>query len=197
MAPITKIERERRTELYERGLKECSSCAEVLPLAQFRPNQRGWMGLYSRCRDCKNTVDNEHRKRTPKYQAARQKRWRDANPDQSHAIAKAYRDTHQLKERLRSGRLRAEKADVPADDITAADLLADWERRGIDAAKCVYTGQPLQDGWHLDHAIPLSQSGTPGHVVSNLVPCNRTPNSSKGRRRWIDYLADRAEADYA
>jgi hypothetical protein len=137
----------------------------------------------------------EHQQRSPAYQVARQKkRWRDANPERSHQISKTYRDAHPLEERLRSGRLRAEKAGLPAIRITAAELLADWQRRGIDPTRCVYTGEPLEERWSIDHAVPLSVAGTPGHVVTNLVPTNRGINSTKGRRRWLDYLADRAEA---
>lgn len=81
---------------------------------------------------------------------------------------------------------------LPAAGIAADELLQDWERRGIDPTVCVYTGQALQDGWHLDHAVPLSHPNTPGHVVANLVPSNPTVNRAKRRRHWVDYLADRA-----
>ncbi|OBK95768.1 hypothetical protein A5645_11075 [Mycobacterium asiaticum] len=57
----------------------------------------------------------------------------------------------------------------------------------------MYTGQPVRDRWHIDHTIPLSVNGTPGDVVTNLVPCNPGPNRWKGPRDWINSLADRAE----
>lgn len=132
MGMITKAEREIRMGLYEQGLKKCSSCAGNLPLGRFRPNTESWMGLRSRCVDCDNAAKMEYQRRTPERQAARQKRWREANLHRSHEIAKEYRDSHPIEERLRSGRIRAEQAGLPADDITAAELLADWERRGID-----------------------------------------------------------------
>ena len=86
------------------------------------------------------------------------------------------------------------KAGLPADAITPPELLADWQRRGIDPGRCIYTGEPLEDRWHLDHMIPLRYADSPGHVVSNLVPCNRGANLAKGKRGWLDFLADRAEA---
>lgn len=195
MGMISKAEHLRRMELYDQGLKQCSMCSRELPIEQFRPNTRGWMGLRSRCSDCDNAASSGFRRRTPEYQRQRQKRWREANLDRSHAIGKAYRDAHGLKERLRAGRYRARKAGVPVEEITPEELLADWDRRGIDPDKCVYTGEPLISSWALDHAYPLSQPGSPGHVVSNLVPTNRSLNSSKGRRHWVEYLADRAEAN--
>ncbi|WP_167097130.1 HNH endonuclease [Mycobacterium sp. DL592] len=100
-----------------------------------------------------------------------------------------------IREKLRRGKNRAIKAGIPADDITVAELLSDWERRVIDPTRCVYTGEQLQDGWHIDHAVPLSHPNTPGHVVANLVPCNPKVNVAKWRRHWIDFLADRAVAE--
>ncbi|WP_160101585.1 hypothetical protein [Rhodococcus sp. T7] len=97
-------------------------------------------------------------------------------------------------QRLNSGAVRARKLGVTADSITPEELLADWERRGISPDRDVYTGQPLQDGWHLDHAVPLSAPGTPGHVVSNLVPTNPRTNTTKRRRNFVEFLADRAQA---
>ncbi|MUL85041.1 MULTISPECIES: hypothetical protein [unclassified Mycolicibacterium] len=98
-----------------------------------------------------------------------------------------------IREKLRRGKNRASKAGLPAHAITKAELLADWQRRGIDPDRCVYTGELLQDDWNIDHAVPLSHPNTPGHVVTNIVPCNPRANRSKGRRHWVDFLADRAE----
>lgn len=79
MAAITKAERERRDRLYERGLKQCNTCEEPLPLHMFSPRSDGYRGLNGTCKDCKNVQAADYRQRTPEYQASRQKRWRDAN----------------------------------------------------------------------------------------------------------------------
>lgn len=45
MAGITQAEREQRDRLYERGLKQCNTCDEPLPLSDFVPRHdcyRGW-----------------------------------------------------------------------------------------------------------------------------------------------------------
>lgn len=52
---------------------------------------------------------------------------------------------------------------MPAEDIDVEDLLADWERRGVDPNRCVYTGDPLVANWALDHAYPLRQPGRQAH----------------------------------
>lgn len=190
---ITRAEQERRSELYEKGLKECSKCQKTLPIDRFRPNKRGWKGLRSWCRGCQNEATLDYQKRNPEVLAGRQQRWRNANPERAHEVAKRYRDTHPLEERLRAGRYRAEQLGLPAHDIKPDELLADWRRRGIDPDHCVYTGEPLQDAWNIDHMVPLSHPASPGHVVSNLVPTNRSINASKGSRHFVEYLADRAE----
>ncbi|MDV6246876.1 HNH endonuclease signature motif containing protein [Rhodococcus opacus] len=194
MSGINRAERQRREELLAQGLKECSKGCGPLPLDRFHPRADGFAGLRGECVECKHEAGAEYRRANPEAECIRARTWQKANPDRFREITKRWRDQNRIAERLRSGRYRAEKLGLAADNITTEQLLADWERRGIDPTKCVYTGQPLQDGWHLDHAVPLSAPGTPGHVVSNLVPANPRQNSTKHARHWIDYLADRAEA---
>lgn len=193
MPDITKAEREGRKALFAEGLKRCSKCLEALPIDRFEPNTRGWMGLRSQCRDCKNVATADYQRRNPEVAARRMRRWCRDNPERAHEIAKRYRDTHPLEERLRSGEYRARAAGLRADRVTPAELRADWIRRGISPDRDAYTGQPLVEGWHIDHAVPLSAPWTPGHVVSNLVPCNADTNTTKARKHWLDYLADRQE----
>ncbi|MCW2546792.1 MAG: hypothetical protein JWN96_1252 [Mycobacterium sp.] len=79
MAMISRIERERRKRLYLLGLKQCTECEEPLPLEKFGRRSDGYRGLYSRCKRCVNSQTAENQKRTPDYQAHRQRRWRHAN----------------------------------------------------------------------------------------------------------------------
>lgn len=179
MGDISKAEKEARKALFVRGLKRCSKCSETLLIDRFAPNARGWMGLRSRCRDCESVSGAEYRSTRREQEQDRVRR---------------YREIYDMGQRLNSGAVRARKLGVPVDSFTAYDLRADWKRRGISPDHDVYTGQPLQDGWHIDHAVPLSAPGSPGHVMSNLVPANPTTNLKKSRRHFVDYLADRAEA---
>ncbi|REE72188.1 hypothetical protein C8E05_1576 [Rhodococcus wratislaviensis] len=197
MPDITKAEKEARKALFAEGLKRCSKCLEALPIDRFQSNSRGWMGLRSRCRDCENAITLEYQRQHPEKVAERVRRWQIENPERSKAITQRYRDNRPLVDRLRRGRHRAQLAGVPYEHITTEELLADWQRRGISPDHDVYTGQPLQEGWHLDHAVPLSAPGTPGHIVSNLVPTNRSSNNTKGRKNWLDYIADREEQENA
>jgi hypothetical protein len=88
MAGITQVERERRNRLYERGLKQCTTCDEPLPLAAFAARHDGYQGLNGTCRDCKNEATRDYQRRTPELQAVRQSRWRVGNRDQWLAISR-------------------------------------------------------------------------------------------------------------
>lgn len=92
MAAISQAERERRDRLYERGLKQCNTCGEPLPLHQFSPRRDGYKGLNGTCRGCKNVQCADYRLRTPDYQSERQRRWRLENREAWLAISRR-RDT--------------------------------------------------------------------------------------------------------
>ncbi|MGA9491400.1 MAG: hypothetical protein WBV80_14280 [Mycobacterium sp.] len=81
MVGITQAERERRDRLYECGLKQCNTCEEPLPLADFAPRDDGYRGLKGTCRPCKNSAKSIYQQNTPELQTVRQRRWRHANPD--------------------------------------------------------------------------------------------------------------------
>ena len=42
---------------------------------------------------------------------------------------------------------------------------------------CPYTGEPLEDNYHLDHIIALTKGGT--NYIWNIIPCNSYANTSK------------------
>lgn len=46
--------------------------------------------------------------------------------------------------------------------------------------KCAYTGKPLDEKYHLDHIVALKNGGT--NYIWNIVPCNHSPNESKGTK---------------
>ncbi|WFS15178.1 hypothetical protein [Rhodococcus aetherivorans] len=183
MAGISRAERERREALLAEGLKECTGprgCGEVKPLEEFRERADGFAGRRAECIGCEQVAE-----------AA----WRAEHRAEETARVRRYWAAQRFGQRLSSGAVRARQAGVPVEDVTPEALLADWERRGIDPERDVYTGEQLREGWHLDHAWPLSAPGTPGHIVGNIVPCNRETNTTKHRRGWVDFLADRAEAE--
>lgn len=51
--------------------------------------------------------------------------------------------------------------------------------------RCAYTGEPLVDGFHMDHVVPLAKGGT--SAIHNLVPCNPEPNLDKSDRDFAEW----------
>ena len=198
MAGVSRKEREQREqreELLAQGLKKCTKCTQDLPLERFRVRADGYAGRRSSCIECQLAAEAAYRESHRDEDRQSSSRWREQNPEYARDRSAWYRTNEPLRKRLHHGAVRARKAGVRTDRITPDELLADWERRGIDASRDAYTGQPLETGWHLDHAVPLSTPDTPGHVVTNLVPCNKSINTSKSNKHWVSYLADRAEKE--
>ncbi|MDJ0400882.1 HNH endonuclease [Rhodococcus rhodochrous] len=198
MPGISKLERARREALLERGLKECTGprgCGEARPLEEFRERPDGFAGRRAECTECEGAAAAAYRATRPEEEKARARAWQIANPERFRAITTRWRKSHPIEERLRYGRYRASQYGVRADKITPEELLADWKRRGIDPTRDVYTGEPLVDGWNIDHMTPLSKGGA--HVINNLVPCNPGTNNSKHTRGLVGFLADRVEKETA
>jgi hypothetical protein len=90
MAGITRAERERRDALYALGLKQCTTCDEPLPLADFAPQSDGYRGLTGSCRPCRNVRTADYQKRNPDKVADKVLRWRHENPEARRAIVRRY-----------------------------------------------------------------------------------------------------------
>lgn len=172
----------------------CGRCRQHKTAEDFHRSSRNRSGRQSHCKQCQCAAVQSARQAHPAKKVEQDRAYRESNSELVRTRKKLDYRQNIIREKLRRGKNRAGIAGVPAREITEVELLADWERRGIDPERCVYTGELLQDGWHIDHAVPLSHPNTPGHVVTNLVPCNASANREKLRRSWIDYLADRAEA---
>ena len=52
--------------------------------------------------------------------------------------------------------------------------------------KCAYTGQPLEENYHLDHVVALTKGGT--NYIYNIVPCGREVNCSKNNREMESWF---------
>ena len=73
-------------------------------------------------------------------------------------------------------------------DFKAKDVYEHWKEVGIDPWSSAYSGTPLTpENYSLDHIIPLSAEGTPGHVPWNLAPCTQLENKKKTSRRVLPF----------
>lgn len=173
---IRRKDRERRKPVmkgprYPIVEKVCPGCNELKRWNEYAANRSRHSGLDSRCRSCKAAY----------YQAHKQERDEYTNH---------YRNViNPWAERLSAGYSRAVKASLPAEKITTAQLLDYWKSKGIDASRSAYSGKPLAPGtWSLDHVTPLSNPASPGHVLSNLVPCLWAENDRKNTRHFVELL---------
>lgn len=73
------------------------------------------------------------------------------------------------------------------DRIWPEALFAYWDARGIDPARCFYTGEVLGDDWHLEHKVPICRGGF--HTVENLVPCSPAANNEKWDMTAAEYFS--------
>jgi 5-methylcytosine-specific restriction endonuclease McrA len=171
--------------------KACNVCKKTLPIDSFyikktQPYADGSPRYYSSCREChysKYVCDWTSRN----YKAYRNliKDWQLANPEKM----KEYRsrnlegkDLHFFWHHQQAKSRCQEVKDSTYYDFTLEDLKKHWEASGIDSKLCYYHGHNAgcdKDGEQtFDHIVPISQGGN--HEVSNLVPCCRSCNSSKG-----------------
>lgn len=136
--------------------KQCSRCKETHPVDWYAPSARHKDGLYPFCRICKRQIDKAYRDRNREKRAAYDreygKEYRKRNRAKVLAAKSRWARENPEKERMRSERRRARKANAPINDLTAAQ----W--REIKAAykgRCAYCGKQPKT-LTKDHIIPLN-----------------------------------------
>lgn len=167
--------RRRGTEsLLGRGLKRCSLCEEIKPVAEFNRATHHWHGLASRCRDC------DRGKASAYYRANREQalkvsaEWALANPEKRRQIA---RDHARRFRRAHPERARARKDRTDFDAILAEHGLV-----------CHICGDPIDPAdLHFDHVIPLSRGGA--HDRTNIRPAHSRCNLRKGTKLMEELAA--------
>lgn len=170
-----------REELDSEGLKYCYGCQCVKELCEF--NRRG-DNFRSQCRECQHGYHYANHDR----ELARMRRYKADNAEAIAAQCKRYRDLNPLPGRIRDGYRRAEKLGAPVEDFKAKDVYEYWQEVSIDPWCSAYSGTPLTpENYGLDHIIPLSAEGTPGHVPWNLAPCTQAENKRKHNRRVLPF----------
>ena len=80
----------------------------------------------------------------------------------------------------RRARIKDSGGTFSADDVLSALLFFD--------NRCAYTGEPLEDNYHLDHIIPIKNGGS--NYIDNIVPCNKLANLSKHTRNMEEWFRE-------
>lgn len=156
------------------------------------------------CQGCKAEYEiqynREWRKKNPGYHSEYNARWRQENPDAYHAYANEYRlknldavraryaewsarnpdyakrwiEANRERSRETVRRHRARLRAVPTYDVTERDIKRMLARHDFC---CAYCREPLAQGYHIDHVMPVSAGGS--NSVGNLAPACATCNVSK------------------
>ena len=127
----------------------------------------------------------KRREENPEKEAVRQKTWRDENPEKRAEGQKTWRGDNPEKLRQYSQHRRAKK-----ESLTSDFTVEQWEDCLLYFDyKDAYTGLPM-DIPSQDHVIPLSKGGS--YTATNIVPCDKSTNSSKGNRDAIGWFRKQA-----
>lgn len=160
--------KEMNKQLEQLGRRICNTCGVEQELEQGYSKQDKGRSYFAQCKKCANAARNERR------------RSRDG-----------------LAYTLERGYHRAKDLDLPAHKIARAELLAHWNKQGVDPWKCLYTGVELvREPGHsnsrtVDHVQPLSDPGSAGHVLENLAPCSNAYNNYKRSKDALSAMLSR------
>lgn|GEM_PF-3729765 len=151
--------KERNEQLEQQGRRICNTCGVEQELEQGYSKQDKGRSYFARCKACSTAAQNKRR-----------------------------RDRDGLTYALERGKRRAKQAGLPAHKFTRADLLVYWDEMGINPWECFHTGVQLRrepgypNSRTIDHVQPLSDPGSAGHVIGNIVPCSFSFNVDKRSR---------------
>lgn len=110
--------------------------------------------------------------------AQQHKKYYDENKEKCLSRAKEYRQTEHgsavVKACRKNYTLRKQNAEGDFSWLELEELLSFFDYR------CAYTGEPLKEGYHLDHVVPLSKGGL--NYIWNIVPSCPMANLSKNNK---------------
>jgi 5-methylcytosine-specific restriction endonuclease McrA len=192
--------------------KICSHCRVELSLDRFYSNRSRPDGLTSCCRDCSREATkryyeahkeeaaqhwSDYYEQNREYLAAQAlaRYWehrdeicektnaRRADP-QVKAKQAAYNKTHRANRNANTAARRARLLNGEGRH-TVRDVQAQYE---LQEGRCFYCSTELNDGFHVDHYIPLSRGGSngPENIVIACPPCNL----KKGSKHPFDFMQD-------
>jgi hypothetical protein len=168
------------------GKKQCAKCAELKAVDMFYKANKN--GLRSECKICTNLAESARAKANPQKQNARQKAWRDANPDKAKKIARKYFNANKelmyertaiwLKDNREYSNLwykkNPSKAAANASKRRARLLNATPKWANFNAIQTKYAlaesiSKVTGIKYHVDHIVPLKGKNVCGlHVHENL-----------------------------
>lgn len=180
--------------------KKCSKCGRwlVASTINFSKRKDGKYGLHSWCKECRSDCDKKWREENKEkkkaydkkyyeehkeYYAKQKKNYYEENKEEILKQHKKYNKTPQGQVVMFNGsNRRRQREEQQGNGITTEQWLEmmkffDW--------KCAYSGEYIggeknQNIRSIDHLVPIAKDGA--HEVWNLVPMDRSLNSSKNNK---------------
>lgn len=132
----------------------CSRCKENKPAAAFGFNRRRYNGRSSTCKPCAVQATAEWQRKYPEKVAARNKRWKDAHPEQ----VASYAHYHSRKSRLLKKetdpeglRYRERMITLKRMGMTREQYQAMWDAQGHRCAICRREKGDSEKEFAIDH----------------------------------------------
>ena len=172
------------------GTRQCTKCAEVKTVDMFY--KANGNGLRGECKTCSKLAESIRAKANPQKQNARQKAWRDANPNKAKAIATKHFQANKEVMYQRSAVWREKnreyanqlsclwakknpaKASAQASKrrarlLNATPEWADFNAMQIEYDLAEWCSKVTGVKYHVDHIVPLQGKNVCGlHVHKNL-----------------------------
>ena len=189
--------------------KHCKYCDRVRDASCFTRRVASPDGLSYKCRECQSAYAKERYRSNPAVSdaaKARAKKWVESNPEKRLEVTRSFRKRHLLSERERGREYAArarienpalvrkkglEAARIRRRRAIAADAFPHKEaaRRLVQRANglCTYC-RGLFTSLTIDHFTPVVSGGS--GQLSNLFPCCKSCNASKGAKDGADWLAE-------
>lgn len=187
--------------------KTCTSCGQILDLANFSPNPAGRNGYRSACKPCraaytqqwsdsnkerKAETDRRYRIANKDKRALKDKAWRDANKDRirqnqlawskanPERVKKTKQKWEQANPEARRQKLLRYRAKLASNEVRT---ILPKEMRALYLQSCFFCASNNQI--EADHIIPLARGGR--HAIGNLLPLCRNCNASKSNKTIMEY----------
>jgi len=156
-------------------MKTCNKCGETKDVSAFGKDKSRSDGLDHRCRSCKSTYAATY---SPAYHLA--------NKERIKAKTAKWSAENSEKRRINEHTRRARKREITGKLSTSISEKLFKLQQGKCACGCK---QPLGDGFHLDHIMPLALGGS--NTDDNVQLLTATCNQQKHKKHPIDFMQQR------
>lgn len=165
-------------------MKQCTTCKQLKPIAEYSPSKRGGLGVQAKCKPCYAELMKARRAVNPIAHREAVKKSTEKNYGKKLQRNSAYRAnnpdkvaTWKRKDRLlNKARVHANNAMRRAKTATPITP----EIKEIYALRDFYKAMSLGESFHVDHIIPVAKGGL--HVVENLRVIPAICNLRKGTK---------------